>query len=77
MKTIIKGMVGEILTILLLSAMIGALVWPYVINSWLEFFGKVAVVVWWQGILIGFCPYIGQLGIPAAVITFILMLFIG
>jgi len=58
------------------NAVIGALLWPYAINSWLVFLGKPASIVWWQGALIGFVPYVGPLSIPAAAITFILMLFL-
>lgn len=66
---------APIIIVLLLSAIIGAVCWPYTINHWLEFAGKPTRIVWWQGALIGFCPYLGQAGIPAAVITFILSLF--
>lgn len=62
--------------VLSISALIGAFTWPYTINSWLEVIGKEPSIVWWQGCLLGFCPYIGQASIPAAVITWILMLFI-
>ena len=66
-----------LLVILLISAAIGALCWPYTINTWLEYAHRTARIVWWQGALLGFCPFIGQASIPAAVVTFILMLFIG
>lgn len=65
------------LIILVLSAAVGAICWPYSINAWLVFFHKPPVVVWWHGVLLGFCPFIGQASIPVAVITWILMLFIG
>ena len=55
---------------------VGALLWPYTINSWLVFMGKPAVVVWWHGALLGFAPIIGQATIPAAIVTWILMLFL-
>jgi hypothetical protein len=64
-----------IIVLLLISGAIGAICWPYTINHWLAFAGKSARIVWWQGALIGFCPYIGQASIPAAVVTFILSLF--
>lgn len=66
-----------ILVVLIISAAVGAICWTYAINSWLEFAQKPARIVWWQGALIGFCPAVGQLSIPAAVLTFIVMLFIA
>lgn len=61
---------------LILSAVVGSIFWTYLINTWLCFFGKPAILVWWQGALIGFVPAIGQLSIPVAVVTWILMLFL-
>jgi hypothetical protein len=58
-------------------ALIGALLWPYTINSWLVFAHREPVVAWYHGALLGFCPVIGQLTIPAAVATWILMLILG
>ena len=58
------------------SAAIGMFLWPYTLNTWLEFVGKPAVVVWWHGALLGFAPVLGQLSIPAAIATWILMLFL-
>lgn len=66
-----------ILILLIISAAVGAIVWPYTLNSWLIFFGKEPTVVWWHGALLGFCPYVGQASVPAAVITWILMLFLA
>jgi len=63
--------------ILGICAAIGALLWPYTINTWLVYANREAVVTWWQGALLGFCPFIGQLTIPAAVVTWILMLILG
>ena len=68
---------GCLLFILLISAVIGSICWPYTLNTWLLFFNKPANVVWWHGALLGFVPYLGQASIPAAVITWILMLFLA
>ena len=62
--------------VLAIGAAVGAFCWPYTINSWLVFMGKAPHIVWWQGALIGFCPFIGQLSIPAVVVTWILMIFL-
>lgn len=76
MKSSSSAPVVIIFIILAISAAIGAFTWPYTINSWLIFFGKSPVVTWWQGALLGFVPWLGQASIPAAVITWILMLFL-
>ncbi len=65
-----------LISILTLSGVIGAFCWPYTINSWLVFMDKPPTIVWWQGFLLGYVPFIGQVSIPAAIITWILMLFL-
>lgn len=57
-------------------AFIGAICWPYTINTWLVLLGKTAVITWWQGALLGLVPGLGQAGIPLAVGTYIATLFI-
>ena len=71
------GIIFICLVIMVISALIGAVLWPYTINTWLVYVHREPSLVWWQGALLGFCPFIGQLTIPVAIITFILMLFIG
>ncbi|MEE9579943.1 MAG: hypothetical protein V3V74_01335 [Nitrosomonadaceae bacterium] len=56
---------------------IGTLLWPYTINTWLIYSDKPPQVEWWMGGLMGIVPGIGQMCIPAAFITFILMLFLN
>jgi hypothetical protein len=68
------GCLGLIL--LTIAVCVGAICWPYTINTWLVFLGKTPQIVWWQGALLGFVPGLGQLSIPAAVVTWILMLFL-
>ena len=65
-----------LLLVFIMSSIIGAFCWTYTLNTWLVFFGKTAKVMWWQGALLGFVPYLGQLSIGAAVITWIFMLFV-
>jgi len=69
------GCVG-VLIFCLIFAVIGAFCWTYTINTWLTFAGKPQAIVWWQGALIGFVPYLGRLSIPAAVVTWLLMLIL-
>ena len=59
-----------------LFGIIGGFCFPYALNSWLVFFGKAPTVVFWQGFILGICPYVGQASIPVAVITFIAMLIL-
>jgi len=61
---------------LTISGIIGAFCWPYALNTWLAFLDKTIVVLWWQGLLLGCVPIVGQWAIPAAVTTWILMLFL-
>lgn len=67
---------GCLIIILLISIITGAFLWPYTINTWLSYFGKPAAIKMWQGALMGFVPFLGQATIPAAFITWILMLFL-
>ena len=66
---------GCLLISCILFAAIGAFAWPYSINTWLELAGKEPVIVWWQGVLLGFCPGIGHLTVPVAVVTWMITLF--
>lgn len=64
------------LFVIAVNCAISAFVWPYAINFWLVFSDREPVIVWWHGVLIGLCPGLGQLGIPAAIMTFILSLIL-
>ena len=77
-KTGLLGTAGIGVTILLLtlSGIVGALCFPYAINTWLVFFGKAPVFLWWYGFILGYVPFVGQFAFPCAAITFILMFFI-
>ena len=70
------GKIILVVIVLCIGAAIGAICWPYTLNTWLVFFGKEPTIVWWQGALLGFVPVLGQASIPAAVVTWILMLFL-
>ena len=63
--------------VILIGVLIGGFCWPYAINHWLDYFGKTAHVAFWQGALLGLVPGIGHFGIVAAVLTWIVALFIG
>ena len=55
---------------------IGGFCWEYTINTWLEYNDSPNRIEFWQAGLLGFCPLVGQLSIPAAAITFVLQLFL-
>ncbi len=77
-KTVLFGGMGFgfILFILGIFGIIGMFCWPYSINHWLIFMGKEPCIVWWQGFLMGFAPFLGQASIPVMIITWILMMFL-
>ncbi len=68
---------GGCLIVMLACAAIGAVAWPYVINTWLVFFYREPIVVWWQGALLGLIPGLGQITFAAVVVTWVTMLFLG
>lgn len=65
-----------ILIVWLLCVALGAVLWPYTINTWLTILGKPPTVEWWHGLILGILPVFSQLTIPAAVVTWVLVLFI-
>lgn len=67
---------GWAVFVLLVSALIGGLTWTYSLNTWLVFFGKEPIIVFWQGALLGLAPVIGQSSVIVAIITWILFLFL-
>lgn len=64
------------LCFLVVAGVIGAICWPYAINTWLIYFGKPAQMLWWHGFLLGFVPGLGQMALPIAVITWVAMMFL-
>jgi hypothetical protein len=75
-RTIIMFPFAFIGLALVVSAIAGAFLWPYTVNTWLAFFDKAQAVAWWHGALLGVIPGIGQAVIPLAVITWVAMLFL-
>lgn len=63
--------------LLFLGPIIGAVLWPYSINTWLVYAGKEPQVLWWHGMLIGWIPGLGQICAPLALLTWILTMFIS
>ena len=74
---VIGGFGAFLAIIACLTFAIGAVLWPYTINTWLVYSGNPPQIEWWMGGLMSLVPGIGQSCIPAAFVTFILMLFLG
>lgn len=70
------GVLGY-LAIAFFGLILGAILWPYTLNTWLEFFDKAPQVVWWHGVLLALFPPTGRIMIGAAVITWVMFLFIA
>ena len=64
-----------ILFILFLNALLGAVLWPYSINHWINWADGHGEFLWWHGALLAFIPGIGQLCMPAAIVTLIIITF--
>jgi len=58
------------------SVIYGIIFWPYVFNTWLVFFGCAPQIVWWQGMLFGIYRYTRTLSLHAAILTWVIMLFL-
>ncbi len=74
--TIVTSSLSLMLCFALIFGIIGIWVWPYAINSWLVFYGKSPSIVWWQGFLLGVYSPLGKIGILAAIVTWIAMMFL-
>ena len=70
------GNLVVLLFICLITALVGGLTWPYSIEQWAAYLGNDVDVHFWQGAILGFIPGVGQISIPFAVITWILMLIL-
>ncbi len=54
-----------------------AILWPWLLNSWLNFFDRPADVVWWQGLALVIVKPFRKGVYLATAITWIAMLFLG
>lgn len=73
---VLKIQIGCSVCIMLICTVVGALLWPYSIETIGLMLDKQIHVAWWQGALLGFCPVIGQTTIAFAVIVWIFSLFL-
>lgn len=69
------GFLFVLVIMLLVVGVIGGVLWPYTINSWLEWNGHAPKVTFWHGFGLSLVPVIGQFSIPAAAGTWIYSLF--
>jgi len=76
MKDLLVAYFLIVVVVLVISGLIGGICWPYSVNTWLSWVDKEPAFGFWHGFGCGFVPVIGQLSIPAAVVTFIADLFI-
>lgn len=74
LKSLSLSSILIIIIIVIINGGIGALGWPYIINSWLFYCGKSASVTALNGFVIGL-P-LGFVSIPLLVATWIIMLFL-
>lgn len=70
-----KLFLGAIALTMLVNFLIGALTWPWLLNTALGLVGKKAVVLWWQGGLIGMVPGFNYAGLVCCVLVWIATLF--
>lgn len=58
-------------------ALAAAILWPYLLNSWLNFAERPADVVWWQGLALSFVTPFRKGVYLLTAVTWIAMLFLG
>ncbi len=69
--------ISILLVVFTITGILGGFLWPYTINEWLVFFGKEPKLTFWMGFVIGAIPTgLGQASIPAALLTWLVMMFI-
>jgi len=66
-----------IVFVLAINSMVGAVCWPYVVNTWLTYCHKDSQIFWYHGILMSFVPGLGQLALPLTIATWLLMIFLN
>lgn len=69
------GCLSQIIAYITIFGIVGGICYPYAINSWLVYAHKEPSITFWTGFLIGIVPGMGQFALPAAAVTWILMLF--
>lgn len=65
-----------IMVLLVLSGLVGAVLWVYIINTWAIYLGKAVTFGVGSGFVLGMIPGIGQLSLPIAAITYLAFLLI-
>lgn len=69
MKKYIGLIIASIAVVGAALAAMGAWFWPYIVCVWT---GR--VISWQTGAILGLCPVIGELTIPAAIVSFVFQL---
>ncbi|GAF86734.1 unnamed protein product [marine sediment metagenome] len=55
-------------------AIIGGILCPYILNSWLVYFDRLPVIVFWHGALLTFVPHVIRWMVPATILTYIALI---
>lgn len=65
--------------IIAIAVLISMGCWHYTLITWLSYFGKPTINIgyFWPCFVIAIVPGLGQAGIPVAILTWILMLFLN
>lgn len=69
-ENINKGIVA------LITIVIAAILWPYIVNTWLVVCGKPPQLFWYHGALLGIIPWFNDRMCKFAIFTWIAMMFI-
>ena len=65
------------LLFLVFAFVLGGFLWPYTLHTIGTLLGRDVSISFWAGGLLSFVPWIGALTLPAAVVAWIVSLFIG
>lgn len=72
-----KGNIILYICLFAVLAYASGLLWQYSLGTWLHYFHKPNNLKFWQCMVMGFVPWIGQESLPLAFVTWVLMMFIG
>lgn len=75
--TAVEAIIGVLVAAFIIAVCITCgLCWQYSITAWGNHFHKAIHIKFWQCMLLGFIPFIGQASLPVAAGTWIVMMFI-
>jgi hypothetical protein len=68
-KDLSKSGVGMLISILIWKMVFGAWLWTYAVNTGFALADSTIRIEWYHGLLMGLCPFVGGLSVPAGIIT--------